>query len=60
MINKPPPLNRNYSKDPNVKAPGRRGLLIRGLHSLQEEEDEKQQNKDYDYYVVLLLQVRLF
>ena len=27
-----PPLDRDYSRDPNIKALKSRGLLIRGLH----------------------------
>ena len=42
MINKPPPLNRDYDRDPNIKALKRRGLInhgstlesSRGIHSL--------------------------
>ena len=32
LINKDPPLNRDYNRDPNIKARKRRGFLIRGLH----------------------------
>ena len=28
MINKPPPLNKDYGRDPNIKAHKKRGLLI--------------------------------
>ena len=27
MINKPPPLNRDYSRDPNIKALKKRGFI---------------------------------
>ena len=30
MINKPPPLNRDYNKDPNTKALKRRGFINHG------------------------------
>ena len=30
MINKPPPLNRDYDRDPNIKALKRRGFLNHG------------------------------
>ena len=30
MINKPPPLNRDYNRDPNMKALKRRGFIDRG------------------------------
>ena len=32
MINVPPPLNRDYNRDPNIKALKGGGLLIMGLH----------------------------
>ena len=32
MINKPPPLNRDYNRDPNIKALKRGGVIIPGLH----------------------------
>ena len=33
MINKPPPINGDYNRDPNIQALKRRRLLISGLHS---------------------------
>ena len=30
MINKPPPLNRDYNRDPNIKALKRRGFINHG------------------------------
>ena len=32
LIRKPPPLNRDYNRDPNIEALKRRGLFIMGLH----------------------------
>ena len=34
LINKPPPLNRDYNRDPHIKTLKRPGLLIMGLQYL--------------------------
>ena len=34
LINKPPPLDRDYHRDPNIKALKRRGFINHGNHGV--------------------------
>ena len=68
MINKPPPLNRDDNKDPNIKALKRRGFINHGSTLLQpkpqtpnispESPDLETHHESYSLHKLLISPVR--
>ena len=52
MINEPPPLNREYNRDPNIKALKRRGFINHGSTLCQVRVEDWDARLDSGVYEV--------